>query len=103
MKKIILTVVSAVSFMAAGSVMAGDAAAGKAAFTAKGCMACHGPDGKSSIAMYPKLNGQHAVYLKKQLTDFKAGTRKDASMAPMVASLTPADIDNIAAYISGVK
>jgi cytochrome c553 len=83
--------------------MAGDAAAGKTAFTAKGCTACHGPDGKSTNAMYPKLNGQHAVYLKKQLTDFKAGTRKDASMAPMVASLTPADIDNIAAYISGVK
>jgi len=103
MKKVLLTVVSAVSFMAAGSVMAGDAGAGKTAYAAKGCAGCHGAAGHSAVPNYPNLVGQHAAYVTKQLKAFKAGTRSDPTMAAMVAALTPADIDNIAAYLATTK
>ena len=48
----------------------GDAAAGEA--KAATCAACHNADGNSSVEMYPKLAGQNASYLFKQLTEFKA-------------------------------
>ncbi len=49
---------------------------------------------------YPKLAGQHASYITKQLTDFKAATRQDPIMAGMVAALSPEDMADIAAYFS---
>ena len=39
------------------------------------CGACHGADGNSAIAMNPKLAGQHANYLVKQLTEFKLASQ----------------------------
>ena len=62
------------------------------------CQACHGMDGNSATADYPKLAGQYPDYLAKALRDYQAGRRKNAIMAGMAASLTPADIDNLAAY-----
>ena len=35
------------------------------------CIACHGTDGNSLVSQFPKLAGQHAEYLAKQLHDFK--------------------------------
>ncbi len=79
----------------------GDAAAGKA--KAAVCAGCHGPDGNSVNPIWPKLAGQHASYLVKALKDYKAGKRKDPMMAPMVAPLSDADINNLAAYFSSQK
>jgi cytochrome c553 len=75
---------------------AGDAAAGKAKSAV--CSACHGADGNSTNPMWPKLAGQHAPYLVKQLKDFKSGARKDPVMAPMAAPLSEQDMENLAAY-----
>ena len=80
---------------------AGDAAAGKAKTAV--CMGCHGPDGNSTNPIWPKLAGQHAAYLAKALKDFKSGARKNPSMNAMVAQLTHADIENIAAYYASQK
>lgn len=77
---------------------AGDIA--KGAELANQCSACHGKDGNSTQAMWPKLAGQSAEYLKKQIKDFKSGERVDASMAPMVANLTDENIDDLAAYFA---
>ena len=73
-----------------------DVAAGKA-IAEKVCSACHGADGNSPVPDFPKLAGQHPDYLAKALRDYKSGRRKNAIMAGMVATLTPADIDNLAA------
>lgn len=81
--------------------MAGDAAAGKAKSAV--CAACHGPEGISANPLWPNLAGQKEAYLIKQIKAFKSGERKDPSMAPMVAGLTDTDIENIAAYYSGLK
>jgi cytochrome c553 len=82
--------------MAVNVAMAADIEAGKAKTIV--CQACHGPDGNSLNPIWPKLAGQHASYLLKQLRDFKAGNRTDPTMQGMVAALSDDDMVNIAAY-----
>lgn len=88
-------------FLSTGSVMAADVAAGKAKSAI--CAACHGADGISISPIWPNLAGQKEAYLVKQIKAFKSGERKDPSMAPMVAGLTDADIENLAAYYASLK
>jgi cytochrome c553 len=64
------------------------------------CGACHGADGNSTSPAYPNLAGQHPEYIAKQLSEFKAGARKNAIMAPNVTNLSPDDMLNLAAYFS---
>jgi cytochrome c553 len=64
------------------------------------CAACHAVDGNSATAANPKLAGLNAEYLNKQLTDFKSGARKNPVMSGIVASLSPQDMQNLAAYFS---
>jgi cytochrome c553 len=79
--------------------MAGDPAAGKA--KAAVCTACHGADGNSTNPEWPKLAGQHAGYLDKQITEFKAGkVRSNSLMTGMVASLSAQDIKDLSAYFA---
>jgi len=98
MKKLILAGLTLVSaFALSGVAIAGDAAAGKAKSAA--CGGCHGFDGNSPIAIYPKLAGQNEAYITKQVNDFKANdTRKNAIMMGMVAALTEEDAADIGAY-----
>jgi cytochrome c553 len=53
------------------------------------CFLCHGAQGESTSEVFPRLAGQNAEYIAKQLSAFKAGTRKSTAMADMVAKLTP--------------
>ena len=76
----------------------GDAAAGQAKSAL--CGSCHGVDGNSPLAMNPKLAGQSARYMVKQLQDFKSGARAGATMAAMVLSLSDQDMEDIAAWYS---
>ena len=70
------------------------------------CAACHGPDGNSTAPANPKIAGQHPDYLFKQLSDFKpregqkAASRANPVMAAFAASLTEADMHNLAAFYS---
>lgn len=82
----------------------GDAAAGKV--KAAPCAACHGADGNSALAIYPKLAGQGARYLAKQLHDFKSNesdARTNPVMRGMAAPLSEQDILDLAAYFSAQK
>lgn len=76
----------------------GDAAAGQAKSAL--CGSCHGADGNSPLAMNPKLAGQSARYMVKQLQDFKSGARAGATMAAMVLSLSDQDMEDLAAWYS---
>ncbi len=82
------------------SAHAGDAAAGKA--KSMTCMACHGAEGISPNDLWPNLAGQKEGYLRKQITAFRDGERVDPMMAPMVAPLSDTDIDDLAAFFSGL-
>jgi cytochrome c553 len=78
-----------------------DIAAG-AAKAKEVCAACHGQDGNSANAEYPRLAGQHRDYLAKALRDYKSGARKNAIMGGMTAALTRDDIDSVAAYYASL-
>lgn len=84
-------------FVASGAAQAdGDASAGST--KARACQVCHGKGGKSSNPTYPRLAGQHAKYIVKQLKAFKSGTRKDPIMNGMAATLSEQDMEDVAAY-----
>ena len=100
MKSFFIALVSVLIF-ASGTATAGDIEAGKA--KAAMCASCHGPTGISMSPLWPNLAGQKEQYLIKQIKAFRDGTRKDAMMAPMVAALSDADIENLAAYYSSQK
>lgn len=80
---------------------AGDAEAGK--IKSMSCSGCHGSNGISQIPMYPNLAGQKEQYLVLQLKAFRDGQRKNMIMAPMAASLTDTDIDNISTYFANLN
>jgi cbb3-type cytochrome c oxidase subunit III len=64
------------------------------------CMSCHGVGGVSGGSAYPKLAGQHAQYIVKQLKDYKAAKdRANAVMSGFAALLTDEDMVNVAAYV----
>lgn len=73
------------------------------------CVACHGADGNASAPIYPKIAGQHAEYLYKQLSNFKAGKdgekplRDNAIMAAFAAGLSEEDMKNVSAYLAAQK
>jgi cytochrome c553 len=67
------------------------------------CVACHGVDGNATLPAYPKLAGQHAPYLVKQLTEFKSGKRANAIMAGFAGALSEADMTQIAAWVAQQK
>ena len=92
-------VLAAIAVFAAGAAHAGNPDAGKE--KSRTCVACHGPDGNSAAADFPKLAGQHYDYLVKSLKDYKSGARKNAIMAPLAASLNQRDIEDLAAFYSG--
>jgi cytochrome c553 len=73
-----------------------DLAKGQA--TAATCMACHTADGTRGLSANPILQGQHPEYLVKQLTEFKAGKRKNAIMQGFAATLSEEDMKNVAAF-----
>ncbi|KMV29413.1 cytochrome c4 [Photobacterium swingsii] len=104
MKKLVLIL----SLLASCSAWAqGDAEAGKA--KAATCAACHGADGNSIMAQYPKLAGQHPGYLEKQLKEFKLGItsggkqgRNDPVMSAMAMPLSEQDMSDLAAYYASL-
>jgi cytochrome c553 len=77
---------------------AGNAADGKT--KSASCAACHGVDGNSMVPTFPKLAGQHASYIAKQLADFKSGDRKDPTMNGMAAPLSEQDMADLGAYFA---
>ncbi len=67
------------------------------------CAACHGPEGISPIPIYPNLAGQKEQYLMSAITAYKNGSRTNAMMAPIVASLSEEDIQNLAAFYASLS
>ena len=97
----------ALTFLGAWVLAAEPAAAAKAdpakgaAISAGTCVACHTNDGSRGSAANPILQGQHADYLAKQLAEFKSGKRDNAIMKGMAATLSEADMKNVAAFYAG--
>lgn len=62
------------------------------------CFLCHGAQGESTSEVFPRLAGQNAAYVAKQLDAFKTGQRKSSAMADMVAKLTPDEMLALGKY-----
>jgi cytochrome c553 len=67
------------------------------------CASCHGEDGNSLVPAFPKLAGQQAVYLLRELKDYKSGKRVSEVMAPIVSGLNEEDLANLAAFYASQK
>ena len=85
----------------------GDAAKGQA-IVATVCIACHAIDGNSIGAPNPKLAGQHAEYLFKQMKNFKAADgqapeRSNPIMNGMIAAFDESQMRDLAAYFASQK
>ena len=97
-KYVVIAATCALLGSATVALAAGDPAAGKAKSAT--CAACHTADGNSTNPQYPKLAGQSADYLFKQLQDYKSGARANPIMLGMVAPLSPQDMEDLAAYFA---
>lgn len=107
MRKIALSLTFLAGVFSANNALAieGDIEAGKA--KSASCVACHGADGNATIAMYPKLAGQHAEYIYKQLKELKLGMtsggsagRMDPVMSAMAMPLSDQDMKDISVYFA---
>jgi cytochrome c553 len=85
-----------------------DAKAGKAiyengidALNVPACQSCHGAQAEGAGAI-PRLAAQHPDYVEKQLTAFAANVRANEMMHDNSKNLTPDEIRELAAYISGL-
>ncbi|HEU0204994.1 MAG TPA: c-type cytochrome [Burkholderiaceae bacterium] len=73
------------------------------------CAACHAADGNSTISANPKLAGQHAEYLYKQLVDYtakpgaKAPARENPVMTGFASQLSDEDKRNVSAWFASQK
>ncbi len=84
--------------------LSGDAERGREAF--RGCQGCHRRDASGRPdGTYPRLDGQHAVVVIKQVTDTRAGIRINPKMGPFAAehAVSPQEIADIAVYVSALR
>ena len=86
--------------LAGAAADAADVAAGKQ--KAELCVACHGEGGISRTENIPSLAGQLDQFIQWQLVYFRAGTRKNEQMQPIIEQLNNEDIRNLGAYYASL-
>ncbi len=96
-----IEIVAALFLMAiCAPVHAADIAAGKE--KAELCVGCHGEGGISQMENIPSLAAQPDQFIQWQLVFFRAGTRKNEQMQPIVEQLNNDDIRNLGAYFASL-
>ncbi len=65
------------------------------------CIACHGP-GAAGTDDFPRLAGQHAQYLLKQLRSFQSNLRNVAVMHGVAKELQGKEMSAVAAYLESL-
>jgi cytochrome c553 len=79
---------------------AADVAAGKE--KAELCAGCHGEGGISQTENIPSLAGQPDQFIQWQLVFFRAGSRKNEQMQPIIEQINNDDIRNLGAYFASL-
>jgi cytochrome c553 len=67
------------------------------------CSACHGEQGMSMTADFPRLAGQSAEAIYKQLSDYRSGARFNAQMTPVAQQLSQDQLAQVAAYFGHIR
>ncbi|RAU22100.1 cytochrome c4 [Paramagnetospirillum kuznetsovii] len=101
----VVALAAAIGFVSQSPTFAAD---GKALFTDKGCVACHGEDAKTPLQEgFPKLAGQSAEYALNQMKDIKSGARKNGQsvdvMKPIVDELSEDEMKALADYLVSLR
>lgn len=88
--------------LAQGAAPAGDPV--KGAQKVSMCQGCHGIVGWRTafpeVYRVPKIAGQHAPYIVAALKEYQSGSRGHPSMKAIAATLSDADMADLAAYYS---
>jgi cytochrome c553 len=92
---------------AQGTPVTGDAQRG-AVIAAQGvgdnvpaCAPCHALNGSADVSgAFPRLAGQSAYYLARQITEYASGVRASAIMEPIAKALSADDRAAVAAYFA---
>lgn len=70
------------------------------------CSACHSPHGDGNyLALFPRLGGQNAEYVRDQLLKFKKGQRSNdpsGMMRDIAARLNDQEMEAVANYVQGL-
>lgn len=91
-------------FASAAEQAAGRELAMKGRSGAPACAQCHGANGEGQAAAgFPRLSGLPRDYVVKQLSDFRAGRRKNPVMEPIAKALDDAASAAVADYYAGLK
>lgn len=82
--------------------------AGNAETAVPSCTGCHSPRGQGNApAGFPRLGGQYAEYIAKQLEDYRAGRRQTDGAAMIMRgvakNMSDAEIEAVSNYISGLN
>ena len=76
---------------------------GIAEYNVPSCMGCHGPSGSGIPPAYPRLGGQHAMYIETELKAYKSGEREHPIMQSIAFVLTERQIEQLALYLSALQ
>jgi cytochrome c553 len=85
-----------------GALSRADKTAGEALAQAT-CVACHAADGSSADPTIPRMAGQSAFAIYKELQDFKSGARSNDTMSQFVQPLDTKQMADVAAYYAGLR
>jgi cytochrome c553 len=86
--------------VARGAIIAAQGVVGRA----PACAQCHAYNGASDgSGAFPRIAGQSAYYLVKELRDYASGVRENAVMAPIAKALLAEDAADVAAYYASVN
>jgi cytochrome c553 len=86
--------------VARGAIIAAQGVSGRA----PACAQCHAYNGASDgSGAFPRIAGQSAYYLAKELRDYASGVRTNAVMTPIAKALSADDTADVAAYYAGVN
>jgi len=66
------------------------------------CGGCHGENGISQTENVPSLAGQPDQFIQWQLVYFRAGSRKNELMQPLVEEISNGDVRNLGAYFASL-
>ena len=100
MRRALVGIMLAAVLACGSSARAADIAAGKE--KAELCVGCHGEGGISQMENIPSLAAQPDLFIQWQLVFFRAGTRKNEQMQPIVEQLNNEDIRNLGAYYASL-
>ena len=101
MRIALVGIVLAAAIACGSPARAADIAAGKE--KAELCVGCHGEGGISQMENIPSLAAQPDLFIQWQLVFFRAGTRKNEQMQPIVEQLNNEDIRNLGAYYASLR